>query len=138
MHAVSLLFLSLVPCLSAFGNYPTRHCLLSSAFREREDFLTLRMAGDFPEQEEIYKGTVDWDEEWKKVVRGKDQPKERPSGNPKSDLEKVAVKAQREAEATIFKVKTQAKKAVNFRSLQSDWKVRASFRLPTASLFRVA
>ncbi len=123
MYAVSLLFISLVPCLSAFGIHPTRHSLLSTVFHEAEHFLTLRMAGDFPEQEEIYKGTVDWDEEWKKVVRGQGQPKERPSGNPKSDLEKVAVKAQREAEATIFKVKTQAKKAVNVRSLQNDWKV---------------
>jgi len=90
---------------------------------ERERRCRLRLSGDFPEMEEDeYKGTIDWDEEWKKVVRGQGQPIERISGNPKSDLEKAAVLAQREAEATIFKMKTKAKQAVNVKSLQSDWK----------------
>ena len=79
---------------------------------------------DFPEnEEEEYSGAIDWDEEWKKVVRGEGQPNTRPSGDPTSDLEKVAIKAQREAEATILKVKSQARRGVNIRSLQGDWKV---------------
>jgi hypothetical protein len=126
VSAASLLVFSSFQCISAFSTHLVRHRLLSPAFLPAESCWPLQMAGDFPEQEEIYQGAVDWDEEWKKVVRGQGQPKERPSGNPKSDLEKVAVKAQREAEATIFKVKSQAKKAVNFRSLQSDWKVRTN------------
>lgn len=32
---------------------------------------------DFPPEEQ-YEGNVDWDEEWKKVMANKDQPKERP------------------------------------------------------------
>ena len=109
----------------SFGCTTNHQTTFQTTSVERERRCRLRLSGDFPEMEEDeYKGTIDWDEEWKKVVRGQGQPIERISGNPKSDLEKAAVLAQREAEATIFKMKTKAKQAVNVKSLQSDWKVR--------------
>jgi hypothetical protein len=79
---------------------------------------------DFPPQkDDEYDGDVDWDEEWKKVVKGEGQPVERPSGDPTSEVERVALAAQRQAEETMFKVKSSARRNLNFNSLKGDWKV---------------
>lgn len=83
---------------------------------------------DFPpdSSESEYTGDVDWDEEWKKVVKGENQPVARPRGNDIGEMERATRKAKREAEMQFMKIKANAKKGLNFQSLQGDWKVRQS------------
>ena len=96
-----------------------RWCLstptLLRAVEKNEDFP--------PPKDDEYTGDIDWDEEWKKVVKGEGQPRARPSGDPKSELERKALAAQRQAEETMFKMKSTARRSLNFNSLKGDWKV---------------
>lgn len=90
--------------------------LSSSSSNDNDDF-----PSDFPPpDEENYEGEVDWDEEWKKVVSNQDQPKKRPMGNYKSDVEIAATKVKRSAEAKLDEVRQSA--SFDFRSVRGDWK----------------
>ena len=77
---------------------------------------------DFPPNDDEYKGDIDWDAEWKKVVTNKDQPKERP-GQYKTDLEIAATKAKVAAEKKLMSVKQETRRMTNFNTLKGDWKV---------------
>lgn len=55
--------------------------------------------------EEKYDGDVDWDAEWKKVVKNQDQPDERPGKDfYKNDVEKVIGKTAKAAQEQISKI----------------------------------
>lgn len=73
MYSLLIAFL-LVASASSF--VPQRNlnvCRSTRLHKTTDDFQS-----DFPPEEEAYKGDVDWDAEWKKVLANKDQPKERP------------------------------------------------------------
>lgn len=86
---------------------------------------------DTPREDEIigeqYKGSVDWDSEWKKVVEDRDQPPERP-GKYKSQAEIAAIKATNKVAKNVYDASREAKKNlpsapnINIRSLQGDWR----------------
>ena len=67
-----LIALLLVAHASAFA--PQRILSRSTRLHKTTD----DFQSDFPPEEESYKGDVDWDAEWKKVLANKDQPVERP------------------------------------------------------------
>lgn len=91
---------------------------------------------DFPSEEEIpmvggeninNDSDVDWDAEWKKVVKNKDQPSERPKGvndYAKSDIEIAALRTKNKVESQIRGIEVPSFKGVSMSSLQGDWKVR--------------
>jgi len=54
---------------------------------------------------ETYEGDVDWDAEWKKVVKNQDQPEERPGKDfYKNDVEKAIGKTAKAAQEQISKI----------------------------------
>lgn len=75
-----------------------------------------------------YEGSVDWDEEWKKVVKNKDQPEKRP-GNYKSQAEIAAIKTTNKVAKNVYDASRDLKESMprapslpNIRSLSGDWK----------------
>lgn len=84
---------------------------------------------DIPREEEVigdqYEGTVNWDDEWKKVVQDRDQPVKRP-GSYKSQAEIATIKATNKVAKNVFDASREAKaklpSATSFRSLQGDWR----------------
>jgi len=84
---------------------------------------------DIPREEEVigdqYEGTVDWDDEWKKVVQERGQPVKRP-GQYKSEAEIAAIKATNKVAKNVYSATQEAKaklpSATSFRSLQGDWR----------------
>ena len=70
-------------------------------------------------------GSIDWDNEWKKVVQDKDQPKQRP-GKYKSQPEIAATKAVNNVAKNVYDasrdIKASMPKAPSIRSLQGDWR----------------
>ena len=101
---------------------------LQSTKNEYSDF------PDFPNEEEINtpiggeninnNSNIDWDGEWKKVVKNKDQPMERPKGvneYAKSDIEIAALRTKNQVESTLRDIEVPS---FRFDSLKGDWKVR--------------
>ena len=80
---------------------------------------------NIPAEEEVvgdqFEGSVDWDEEWKKVVSGRDQPTKRP-GNYKSQAEIQAIKTTNKVAKNVFDAKSKLPSPPSIRSLQGDWK----------------
>lgn len=81
---------------------------------------------DFPlgSGSDEYKGDIDWDSEWKKVVRNQNQPVERPGKDfYKTQAEITAIKAANKAQESIGNV---AEKIVpsnlSWSTLKGDWK----------------
>jgi hypothetical protein len=72
-----------------------------------------------------YEGSVDWDDEWKKVVQDRDQPAERP-GKYKSQAEIATIKATNKVAKNVYDASQEAKaklpSAPSIRSLQGDWR----------------
>jgi len=65
---------------------------------------------------------VDWDAEWKKVVKNKDQPSERPKGindYAKSDIEIAALRTKNQVESKLRDIEVPS---FRFDSLKGDWK----------------
>ena len=83
---------------------------------------------DFPSEEELdsYKGDIDWDAEWKKVVRNQDKKVERPGKDfYKNEAQIAAIRA---ANKATDKINQSAEKLPSvslpsWGSLQGDWKV---------------
>lgn len=80
---------------------------------------------DFPPEEDLsYSSSVDWDAEWKKVVRNKSQPIERPGKDfYKSEAEIAAIRA---ANLAARQAQNAASNLPSWRSLKGDWKVSHS------------
>ena len=76
---------------------------------------------------ETYDGDVDWDAEWKKVVKNQDQPEERPGKDfYKNEVEKAlgkTTKAVQEQISKIPNVKVEMPKPRVHMSLTGDAKV---------------
>jgi len=95
--------------------------------------------GDFPPEEEIGgdaadETSIDWDAEWKKVVRNQGQPSERPGRDfYKSEAEVAAIRAANKASEQASKAANSLPTLPSFDSVKSDWKVRASFVSPLLS-----
>lgn len=127
---ISAIFLGLVQHSLGFHSTPS---LLSSRIATSSEFIkeninipsssvylkTTYEDDDFLNSGESYDGEIDWDEEWKKVVKNKDQPKNRP-GEYKSEVEIAAAKAKREADAKIAEIQ---RATPSWSSLKSDPKV---------------
>jgi len=88
-------------------------------------------AGDFPPEEETaseYTGSVDWDAEWKKVVKNGGKPKkisvqDRPGKDYyKSEAEIAAIRAANKATEQVNKVASQIPRAPSFDELKNDWR----------------
>jgi hypothetical protein len=78
--------------------------------------------GDMSEE---YKGSVDWDGEWKKVIENKNQPMERPGKDfYKSEAEIAAIKAANRAQEQLAKTASSIPSVPSFDSLKGDWRVR--------------
>jgi hypothetical protein len=75
-----------------------------------------------PPREELeeYTGDIDWDAEWKKVVRNQNQPAERPGKDYyKSEAEIAAIRA---ANAANKQVSNAVSGIPTWRALKGDWK----------------
>ncbi len=108
---------------------------LSSAYDRQQQPLTIRFSenptpkGDSPSEEEMigetFESSVDWDAEWKKVVKNQDQPAERP-GNYKTPAEIAATKQINKVAKNVFdasqEMKSKMPEAPSMRSLQGDWR----------------
>eukprot|EP00543_Licmophora_paradoxa_P001914 CAMPEP_0202454300 /NCGR_PEP_ID=MMETSP1360-20130828/12077_1 /ASSEMBLY_ACC=CAM_ASM_000848 /TAXON_ID=515479 /ORGANISM="Licmophora paradoxa, Strain CCMP2313" /LENGTH=155 /DNA_ID=CAMNT_0049073593 /DNA_START=46 /DNA_END=513 /DNA_ORIENTATION=- len=69
-----------------------------------------------------YTGNVDWDNEWKKVVRNEGQPAERPGkGYYKTDAEIFVTKNVNKATEKIVETTSQIR-VPSFQSLSGDWR----------------
>jgi hypothetical protein len=80
---------------------------------------------DFPPEEDsaAYKGDIDWDGEWKKVVAKQNMPQKRPGKDfYKSDAEIAAIRAANLATEQANKVASNIPQVPEWRSLQGDWK----------------
>ena len=77
-----------------------------------------------PGDDDDYKGTIDWDAEWKKVVENKSQPKQRPGqGYYKSDAEIAVTKVVNKAsQKAVDASKNFPRIRVN-GDLSRDWRV---------------
>lgn len=77
---------------------------------------------DFP-SDDSYKGDIDWDSEWKKVVANKDQPIERPGKDfYKSKAEISAIKAANKASEKVVEAASSIPSLPSFDSIKGDWK----------------
>ena len=95
----------------------------SSSIRNFATILNAKVGGDeedsFPSGDS-YKGSVDWDAEWAKVVKEKGPDIERPGKDYyKNDAQRAALKAQKVTGEQIKKVKI-VKPDVDFKSLSAD------------------
>jgi hypothetical protein len=90
---------------------------------------------DFPPEEDsaAYKGDIDWDGEWKKVVAKQNMPQKRPGKDfYKSDAEIAAIRAANLATEQANKVASNIPQVPEWRSLQGDWKVSEFFSVDAA------
>ena len=78
-------------------------------------------AEDFASFEDEYTGSVDWDAEWKKVVKNQGQPSNRPKDIGKSDAEIAVTKVVNKAAQNVVDV-TSSVQVPQFDSLKGDWK----------------
>ena len=128
MALAVLCLASLTATVEAFGvvsssvNVRTTGMPLHSTKRDDEDF-PLEETGD------EYKGDVDWDAEWKKVVQKEKsgQNLERPGKDfYKSEAEITAIRAANKAQTEVRKIsdKMPSAPSMDMGSLTGDWKVR--------------
>jgi len=98
----------------------------------KSSVITLRSSkgeDDFPKEgQDEYTGSVDWDNEWKKVVEKErsGQKLERPGdGYYKSDAELAAIRAAKKAQTEVEKISNKLPSVPSFDmgSLTGDWKV---------------
>ena len=107
---------------------------LTATYDRQQQPLTIHFSdnptpkGDTPSEEEMigesYESSVDWDAEWKKVVKNQDQPAERP-GNYKTPAEIAAIKATNKVAKNVFDASQEMKSkmpAPNMMALQGDWR----------------
>ena len=74
-----------------------------------------------------YQGSVDWDAEWKKVVKNQGQPTERPGKDfYKSEAEIAAIRAMNRAQEQAQKASSNMPSMPSWDSLKGDWKVRCA------------
>uniref|UniRef100_A0A7S2UHD2 Uncharacterized protein n=1 Tax=Attheya septentrionalis TaxID=420275 RepID=A0A7S2UHD2_9STRA len=72
---------------------------------------------------EDYKGSVDWDAEWKKVATEQKKPGSGVKDPYKGDVEKAAIKVRNAAQSQLNKVERELiKNKPDIKSLQGDWK----------------
>lgn len=78
---------------------------------------------DFPDNTD-YKGNVDWDAEWKKVMENKDSKRPRPGSDfYKTDVEIALTKTVNKAASKVAKASSQLDVPnMNWNSLKGDWK----------------
>jgi hypothetical protein len=70
-----------------------------------------------------YTGDIDWDAEWKNVVKNKDKPQQRPGKEfYKSEAEVAAIRAANKAAEQANKTKSSIPEIPSFRSVKGDWK----------------
>jgi hypothetical protein len=128
MKAVLLTLLAAAVSVSSFS--PIARSVVGRGIASEQtrlfDVNTDENKGDFPPEENEYTGSVDWDAEWKKVVKseGKTVAGERPGKDfYKSESEiaaiKVANKATEQASGVASKI---ADSLPDIRSLSGDWK----------------
>ena len=101
--------------------------VITSSFMGRISSSTITSLHLYEDEEfevgESYKGDVDWDAEWKKVVEEKSNNAQRPGKDfYKNDVEKVAAKATRVAQEQVINVSKNLPKVQtpDIRSLQGD------------------
>ena len=109
---------------------------LASAYDRQQQPLTIRFSsenptpkGDSPSEEEMigetFESSVDWDAEWKKVVKNQDQPAERP-GKYKTPAEIAAIKTTNKVAKNVFdasqEMKSKMPEVPNMMALQGDWR----------------
>lgn len=72
---------------------------------------------------------IDWDSEWKKVVREQETGKsaERPDGGYKSEAEIAAIRAANKATEQLNRAAQNVPSLPTWDTLKGDWKVRALF-----------
>lgn len=86
--------------------------------------LKLSEAPDLPpsEEDDDFESSVDWDEEWKKVVKNQDQPQQRPGSDfYKSDAEVSVTKAVNRAADSVQRA-TNDIRLPSTSNLTSDWR----------------
>lgn len=139
MKAASLFVFAMFcnQCVVSFQLHRTvgvRNALTSSYDRQQQP-LTIQFSenptpkGDSPGEEEMigesFESSVDWDAEWKKVVKNQDQPSERP-GQYKTQAEIAAIKATNKVAKNVFdasqEMKSKMPEAPNMMALQGDWR----------------
>lgn len=129
--ALALLAATSVDAFSAFPLASTspRTLIARSAFSALAS--TRRDDDDFPPPEkggDEYKGNVDWDAEWKKVVEKEKagESVDRPGKDfYKSDAEIAAIRAANKAQKEVTKIsqKLPSPPSMDMGSLTSDWRV---------------
>jgi ribonuclease BN (tRNA processing enzyme) len=111
-----------VTAVSAFIPQHTtfrHHAILKMASNDFKDF---ESSGDDSSE---YKGEIDWDLEWKKVVKNKNQPKIRPGKDYyKSEAEIAAIKVANKAQEQLAEAASKIPSVPSYNSLKGDWKVR--------------
>jgi hypothetical protein len=127
MKAVLLTFLAAAVSVSAFS--PIARSVVGRGIASEQSRLfdvNNDNKGDIPPEEDEDTGSVDWDAEWKKVVKseGKSAAGERPGKDfYKSDAEIAAIKAANKAAEQASGVTSQiANSLPDIRSLSGDWK----------------
>lgn len=129
MKAVLFTFLAAAVSVSAFS--PIAQSVVGRGIASEPSRLfdvNTEYKGDFPPEEnsDEYKGSVDWDAEWKKVVKkeGKTVPGERPGKDfYKSEAEIAAIKAANKATEQAAGATSQIFNSLpDIRSLSGDWK----------------
>jgi hypothetical protein len=110
----------------------SQHASRTTAFH-RHAVMKMAPDNDFKdfegESSEEYKGSIDWDGEWKKVMENKSQPTERPGKDfYKSEAEIAAIKAANMAQEQLAKTASSIPSVPSFDSLKGDWKVRLLLR----------
>lgn len=126
----TLLFLSLLSLSLAWMPPSLHHQTLPALFAvasggdNRKDDETPR---DFPPDEELvdsYKGEIDWDAEWKKVVQKQNAAADRPGKDfYKSEAQIAAIRAANKASRNIDNTVKDLPSLPSWRSLKGDWKV---------------
>jgi hypothetical protein len=127
-----LLLLTWVLSSTAFTTLTRPHVFVSIGLKSTE-----RDNGDFPpEESDEYKGSVDWDAEWKKVVASESKSTgvvDRPGKDfYKSEAEIAAIKATNKAAERATEASISVANALpDIRSLSGDWKVSARWKVHT-------
>jgi hypothetical protein len=118
MYSLLIAFLLVASSASFVPQRNLNVCRSTRLHKTTDDFQS-----DFPPEEEAYKGDVDWDAEWKKVLANKDQPKERPGKDfYKSEAEIKAIKVANKASEKVVKVASSIPSLPSFDSVKNDWK----------------
>jgi hypothetical protein len=129
MKAVLLTFLAAAVSVSSFS--PIARSAVGRGINSKQSRLfdvNTENKGDFHPEENEYKGSVDWDEEWKKVVTqgktGKTVPGERPGKDYyKSESEIAAIKVANKATVQATDAATKISNSLpDFQTLSKDWR----------------